>query len=587
MSSSKWFGSLIVGAFFLIKSESLEAAPTIPELTKACFESTCGTDYILKHPFETSSEAHLKSYQLIEKELRRPMQLLMGRMIHQAVVTDGIYKKLANLKIQAVEGEAKGLLLAITYLQDLTKLSSALVTDAAGDSSFDREKLKNLPEKLSDLEIDAILSLKPVINIVIKILPKIQQLSYEQLVRVLHPGLTLQKAHLKVAQDMIDYYQRLAKILPASDFFMKYDVVLARAAQGMNLSESEMQYLKSRISTRILMDAILNSNIMSEFKNIPWDINQEMSEKYKAYLASAVGKAIKTPNSLRQILRNSVAECSGDLAYAYAAFPSLQKQDQFKAIINVLKLTSQQMMEEKTKSSLQGQFNFDVILPPAQEHVILQWKNFLQQASRETEKKIQALQVMDAYNSQVQASAYLMIMNVNSQFFEGLTNFCKQTKPEFLNDAALIIDNSIHLSWTTVAHPEVGTAIVAHEIGHVIQKKWPQSIVKENACLEAKQGNSNYVNEDFADLFSAELLRRHKNQIGKLAIKNIGCGLVSPHGDRSQLLFVNESAKDPHSSALYRLFATASVQNNINPQCSKLLQASKEIRFDSYCRWTN
>ncbi len=585
MSSSKWFGSLIVGAFFLLKTESVEAAPIIPELTKACFESTCGADYLLKHPFETSSGAYTKSYQFIEKELRQPMQHLMGRMIHQAVVTDRIYQKLDNINIEAIEGEAKGLLVALTYLQDLSKLSPALVIDSSDVYSFDREKLKNLPQKLSDIEIDAILTLKPVINLVHKILPKVEQLSYEQLVRVLYPSNSSQNSHQKVAQDIIEFHQRLTKVLPGSDVFMKYDVVLERAAQGMSLSESEMQYLKSKISTRIFMDEVLNSSIMNEFKKIPWDFNHEMSVKYKVYLASVVGKAIKTPNSLRQILRHSVTVCSGDLAYAYAAFPNLQKLDQFKNIINELKSTSQLMMEEKTKSSLLGQFNFEFILPPAQEQVIMQWKNFLQQASRETEKKIKALQGMDASNSQVQASAYLMIMNINSKFFEGVTNFCQQAKPGFLNDAALIIDNSVHLSWTTVAHPEVGTAIVAHEIGHVIHKKWSQAFVKENACLEAKQGNSQYVTEDFADLFSAELLRRHKNKIGNLAIKNIGCGLVSAHGNRSELLFVNENAKDSHSSALYRLFATASVQNNTSPQCSKLLQASKEIRFDSYCKW--
>ena len=188
----------------------------------------------------------------------------------------------------------------------------------------------------------------------------------------------------------------------------------------------------------------------------------------------------------------------------------------------------------------------------------------------------------------IQASILLMMITDSSrELFENVSSFCHQTKPAFLDDALLRTDNSIQLSWPTIVHPEMGAPIIAHEIGHAIQNIWPGAILSENICLITKQGGLQYLSADFADLFSAEVMRRLGGVVNGLQTKNLGCGLVEPKGDRGLLTFNNTDKTDPHSSALYRLLASAAGQKNMTQECSAYLAQTGETRFVDYCRWGN
>ncbi len=587
MILTKIFLRSILISIFLLNSVSATAADSsLAEATRSCFVSTCGADYVFKHPFDRSWRTQVVTQSLTDKTLKRPLQLMMGRVIHQAVVSDGIYQKLLKTKLAPLEGPGKGFILSMYHIQKFSIYMSGVIADKDGKLTFDREKLKALPEKLSDAEISAISSLKELASFFKGQSVFTMGLSYRHLLKYLYPGKSLTEALKLEAQAVLDGVKVIGQLMPLFKVFSEYNLVIPRALAGSALSEAEMTHMQGQTIARKAYSILLQPSVQEEFQKLPFNPEEMMQKIYPTYQASKKAAAVKNPKTVKNILQNAVADCSTSLSYAYAALPSQPQIDTFNRVLQQIKTTAQQMIEEKTKTTLGGNFNIEITVPTPQEKVMSGWVDYLNLVRLETEKKIKTQASLDLLEPSVQATAMIMMLSdSNGDFFESVSSFCHQSTPPFLDDALFTMDNSIQLSWPTVVHPEVGAAIIAHEVGHFVQNKWPSTTAAENICLMTKQGTSQYVSEDFADLFSAELMRRLGGSINDIQTKNIGCGLVQPEGDRSLLTVPNSSPKDPHSSALYRLLSTGAVQNNTTKECSAFLNETKETRFDQYCRW--
>lgn len=587
MPFSKKSFRFIFGVLFLLNSVSGRAADSpLMAATRGCFVSTCGPDYVFRHPFEGSIQTQLITQVKTNYVLKRPIELMMGRAIHQAVVSDGIYQKLSKMKLAPLEGPAKGLLLSMYYVQKLPNYMQTLVADKDGKLIFDREKLKALPEKLSDGEISAISSMKDLISIFNGQSIVTAGLSYRQVLKFLYPQKSLTDSLKLEAEQILNGFHLLGQILPGFKVFSEYDLVVNRAMAGSALSETEMIHMQGQTTARYMYSLLTQPSIQLEFQKLPLNFDELMQKVFQSYQASKKAAAVKNPKTVKKILQSAVSDCSTYLSYAYAALPTHQQIETFNGVLKQIEATAQQMIEEKTKTSLSGNFNFEISMPTAQEQVMGDWVSYLNLATQETEKKIKAQASLDLLDPTVQATAIIMMMgDASGDLFESVSSFCHQTTPPFLDDALFRLDNSIQLSWPTIVHPEVGAAIIAHEVGHAIQNKWPGAILSENICLMKKQGGSQYLTEDFADLFSGEMMRRLGGRINGIPTKNLGCGLVQPTEDRGLLSINNPSKNDSHSSALYRIFSAGALQKNMTKECSALLSALKETRFDDYCQW--
>ncbi len=587
MPFSKLFSRCVLGTIFLLNSVPVGAAESsLNEATRSCFVSTCGKDYVFKHPFELSLQTQLATQVLTDKTLKRPIELMMGRAIHQAVVSNGIYEKLSKMKLANLEGPAKGLLLSLYYAQKLPTYVPTLVADKEGKLVFDREKLKALPEKLTEGEISAISSLKDLISFFTGQSIFTVGLSYRQLLKYLYPQKSLIESEKLEAQEILKNFQVLGQTLPGFKVFSEVDLVLTRALAGSVLSEAELSHMQGLTTSRYIYSVLFQPSVQSEFQSLPFNFDEMMQKIYLTYQVSKKATAVKNPKTIKNILQTGVSECSAYLSYAYAALPTQNQIQTFKGVLKNIEATAQLMIEEKTQTSLAGNFDFEVSVPTAQEQVMPDWVAYLNLATQETEKRIKAESALDLSDPSVQATAMIMMLgDSKSDLFESVSSFCHQSTPPFLDDAFLRTDNSIQLSWPTIVHPEVGAAIIAHEIGHAIQNKWPGTILSENICLMGKQGSSQYLTEDFADLFSGEIMRRLGGKINGLEAKNLGCGLVQPKEDRGLLTLNNPSKNDSHSSALYRIFSASALQNNRTKECSAYLVLAKDTRFDQYCQW--
>lgn len=168
---------------------------------------------------------------------------------------------------------------------------------------------------------------------------------------------------------------------------------------------------------------------------------------------------------------------------------------------------------------------------------------------------------------------------------------CGELPVESISDAALSSHGKISVSWFSVAYPEVGVGIVAHEVGHVtssfmanfersgyipkkgFSKVW-SCVANRNPFAKGNVPDSNYTTmwaeEDFADLFSSRVMAELESQ-GYPVSKNMGCALVDDGGDfYSRTNQLQPSESDPHSSGALRVLMIAHDRKAMTPECRPL-----------------
>lgn len=131
-----------------------------------------------------------------------------------------------------------------------------------------------------------------------------------------------------------------------------------------------------------------------------------------------------------------------------------------------------------------------------------------------------------------------------------------------VSDKTLTTNAAVKVSWVSVRYPRVGLAIVAHELGHIVDQH-STSFGNQQICVKNKQPSSIHAGEDFADWFSSKtMIQLGKNE--HFESENFGCFLAASN---ETLSLKNADNKDPHSSGLYRAL-------QINIQLGKKTPAS-------------
>jgi hypothetical protein len=167
---------------------------------------------------------------------------------------------------------------------------------------------------------------------------------------------------------------------------------------------------------------------------------------------------------------------------------------------------------------------------------------------------------------------------------------CTYEAPEEVSDFALTDLGEINVSWQTLRFPRYGYGIVAHEMGHIISSviaeqnkdRAPYDLVAYNsmkACTADRHGGvenrTATDEEDFADLFSAQVAKRLVAQDLKLA--NMGCLLISQDGNRygtrdGLTLWNDKGDGDVHSAHFFRVVQQEiDLGHKLTPSCQKVV----------------
>lgn len=561
-----------------------EPTPAPANETLSCVESLCGAQNPLSHPFEISKATEKWTNAMIKGNMQKPLQDYMGRIIHRALIADKVYKSILQKKIE-LQPEQAAFIQTFRYAKRINSYLPAIERGTYYGYSFNTAKLKEILPQATEDEINAITLLADVITLNVRI-GRLMEMSYESMMNAIQPGKSVRDGQIAEAYNILLADEKLRRLMPLDASIKSDQLVLTKALKGDTLSAAEQLVMKDSIKSRFSIEALLDDSLQKAFGKIPLNMDLAMSEAGTAYAQSETAKALATPTSVKGFLQQGVEACSTKLAYAYAALPRQAQIDTFKKMLNDVKATARGMMEERTKTSLPNAFNAEIYLPTAREVSISDWKSSLTMAKNSADLSIATLKKLDLSDPRnLQAVAMAFVISAPDKLFSEVLSFCEKVQPPFLSDSAARRTGAINLSWPTIVHPEVGISIIAHEIGHVASYNWSENLKAEKDCLTARQGGTQYLEEDFADLFSAEVFNRSKGKIADVNMAPLGCGLLSRDKNTWALGDLVAVKGDTHSSNFYRLLSGATMTSRMTPQCGDYLKAKNVTQFDNYCQW--
>jgi hypothetical protein len=524
-----------------------------------------------------------EAMELIKERLRKPLQNFIGRIIHDSLVKDQIFKTLLTKKDKVVLKKEKAApFLAIQYMHLFKDIAPAK-EQQNGKLVFNKEKVKQILFAKTDDEISAVLSLTPLYNFLVNDNWIFEQ-PLEMVIKLYHPNLSIEegiKAEAKEIDQMMNYLGSQISVFKA---VQGRSIVVQKALAGAQLSEVEKLRLRDEIQSKIIFWHLFHQDVKSAFLKVNFDQNEFLKMIQTKYLSSKAAQSVANPKSFKGLLQTTVAECETKLAYSYASLPTANQLAQFKKNAAQVVSMAQSMVEEKLKKNLQKPMAVTILYPDPKENSIASWNEMLLALTQGLEAQIKEAKNVNLDDPETLGQFWLAFSaaKFDGEPFDDILTFCDQAKTPYFNDAALASINTINLSWPTITHPQTGVGILAHEVGHVIQGNFGSILQREVDCLKQKQNSEQYLSEDFADLFSSELLVRMNMQVNAKPVSNFACSLMQ-YDSKHDLK--NDDSKDPHSSNFYRLVTMAIGSNTMTKQCDGYLDSIKETRFADYCTW--
>lgn len=201
-----------------------------------------------------------------------------------------------------------------------------------------------------------------------------------------------------------------------------------------------------------------------------------------------------------------------------------------------------------------------------------------------------------------------------------IQDVCEKLPISTVSDYSITSTGNINVSAFTSSFPEMGAAIVAHEIGHVVAARLRvlepfdiggdligdganpvETFNVSRACVTNRNpfvmnpkrvdppDDSTWSEEDWADHFSSlVMLDMQKSNDDWAGTRNMGCALISASSVQGEDGYTNgntmEPGKDdPHSSGFLRVLMIAQDENQMTPACKPFLSYAAESKRELTC----
>ncbi|UXR64898.1 hypothetical protein EZJ49_01365 [Bdellovibrio bacteriovorus] len=329
---------------------------------------------------------------------------------------------------------------------------------------------------------------------------------------------------------------------------------LQRFLNGEVIEMDELEGLADSSFAMRLIDAV-----MDEKSNIPQQINLSMEEMKQIYGKANLQGQLKDLESERSQM---LALCEKEMTKAMNLYPQEKEVAEFKATTEQVR--KQVLSLLSAQDAAYGIVQKSVVYSPmTNEKAVKFWAQSLKDMAADSKDAVSDLKNLDASGSFTLATILSMTSNKKP------TN-CFHLVDLHISDATHTIDTGIKASWLSVKKPSYGVAILAHEFGHLISK-FSQSYNSQKSCLAGKQGNTRFMEEDFADVIAGKVVASLQNSLnGK---SNYGCLFASAE-DTPSLQVIKENTETIHSSGLFRALQLAQLKKAAIPESCK--QAAQE-----------
>ena len=185
--------------------------------------------------------------------------------------------------------------------------------------------------------------------------------------------------------------------------------------------------------------------------------------------------------------------------------------------------------------------------------------------------------------------------DVEESAITDVRSVCSGLEPSFFEDKTLAEIKLIQVGWQSIAFPELGAGVLAHEIGHVVSKAVStlNSLPTAIAYTSARQCSadnhrafepavlgrnfSQFAEEDWADVFSVKAMS-YLRSVWPYS-KNMACALVHISNSKTYDgfdLFIPGST-DVHSTGAYRVMQTEVNSGRALPASCSAAYATSEL----------
>lgn len=604
--------SLVVSTYQAKADQTSTSQPNMTLIkVNSCIQSVCGSTYPISSPennptvfWEGISPTEKEQKAFVNDSITRPIETYMGQLISREVQINKLFKDFPFDKLDINFSDSRrGLIYSFYTFNHIDEYIPAIYKNDKDAISFNQDiltkilKTKN-PDWSDDqinLSISALISLEDAFNILYKVEFFLSQMSYDVLLSFFYPGIPLLEAQKLETEMIVAVYDLFQSYFPKMPLFYKESLVLKRSSNMEVLSDSEKLLMKKHIQTKFGLISLLQTKVQQAFIDAPIpDWRSFLISSHEAYKSSPTGKSILNPKTIKSTFQEGVEQCLSRLQNAYYSFPTQKQNKNFLELFETIKITAEELIQQKKNVNTQFLKDIRLQLPPAKEELISSWKGYLSESENQIRSSITELKKLNLEDQEDLESLYYILINNNlsRSLFSDVSSFCNQSRPQFLNDHALPVGRSIVLSWPTVVNPDYGLPIVAHELGHIVSEEIHDVLATEKKCLAEKQDTNQYLEEDFADLFSGELMKSLEKSKKYTTSKNMGCALIFPESidaisnwPPAIYSTQNTTPTDTHSSGFYRLLALSQFSENLTSECKDYLVEAQETRFDSYCKW--
>ncbi len=379
------------------------------------------------------------------------------------------------------------------------------------------------------------------------------------------------------------------------------DPIIEKAANGEEMSDaevSEFMYLQSGIP--IFLDiltpreeggqtVLLNTSSVETFADFIKRTN--LDQQIAQYVDD-----LKNPQKLADIRYTVYQECFTNYIFQMATLPNRSQIDEavkngdwakgkIKEILGpVLSIPTTQMIN----NVIDGTF---FSMPRSQEtfhqYFINKLQASIQDSVRETEHYKELIK-----NQQHKPNTLLNIHYGSEDFtidqhFNDTKKLCDDFKITLTSDNSLTSLGGIITSWVSVRKPDLGKAIMLHELGHIVFKylNSEQASSQSRAhfaeirqCLSENHpggdilSSEHYVEEDWCDLIASK--GTYHSDI------NIGCELNEQEDNKFINLDLNNpNQKDLHSTDFFRALQNYKVQKGTLPSACNQLNQEQDNRW--------
>lgn len=422
--------------------------------------------------------------------------------------------------------------------------------------------------------------------------------TYANLLATKYPYLTLKFAAQADGRHFLNIQKYLVSIDPNLNFLswitQQNFINLAEGNEVVLNPDTQWRIAKARLNLALYHQVLNPGPTHDLFLKRPITYDAAQLQAKINGVVSRVQALVSDEHKL-QIQKNKLMDaCLKSFNFSVRAAPSDAELQNIQTKIKAVKSASQNVAVELTEADLVNSLsrsiqNAEFLLPNTSDQVTPMWLRSIRAMMASDQQDATARTLPQWFT---RYGVDIVDEIADDAIFYSISNLCSSLQPSGPSDHALTTLGKISLSWPTVKYPEFGVGVIAHELGHLVSTAMGRTSSSQfrqiRQCTVMRHlspsnpsfvGNMNYVEEDWADTFAAQVLR------GISSRKNFACIFLAKDGstygsEEQPLSLENSNRSDTHSADFFRAIQFQLELGSLPASCRQVVTSTGHSFFN-------